>query len=64
MLKKSTPKITKCTDKPYTKITFIPDLEKFNMRFPRTPKQGIFFIFDCLSFSNRDHMEKLSLIHI
>ena len=31
MSSKGTPKISKCKDKPYTKITFIPDLERFNM---------------------------------
>ena len=31
MSKKSTPKISKCLEKPYTKITFTPDLTKFNM---------------------------------
>lgn len=32
MLEKDKPKITKCSTKPYTKITFKPDLSKFNLK--------------------------------
>ena len=32
MLEKDKPKITKCSTKPYTKITFKPDLTKFNLK--------------------------------
>ena len=31
MTRKSTPKITPCSSKDYTKVTFVPDLEKFGM---------------------------------
>ena len=31
MTKKTKPKITACKDKDYTKVTFVPDLEKFGM---------------------------------
>ena len=32
MLEKTKPKITKCTGKPYTKITFQPDLKRFGLK--------------------------------
>ena len=31
MTQKSKPRIKPCKDKDYTKVTFVPDLEKFNM---------------------------------
>ena len=56
MSKKSDPKISKCSDKPYTLIEFEPDLKKFNLE--KINDDTINFmkkrVYDCVACTNKN----------
>jgi len=56
MSKKSDPKISKCSDKPYTLIEFEPDLQRFNI--DKMSDDTINFmkkrVFDCVACTNKN----------
>lgn len=57
MQDKSKPKITKCSSKSYTKITFIPDYSRFNMKDDCIEKDTVLLlnkrVYDCIAVTDK-----------